>query len=52
LRDSAELVDFDNVIGPVTIRYDLASDAKFASKTIDIEEFEIDYDGDGSIDKK
>lgn len=51
-KDSAEIVDFNNIIGPVTIRYDLASDVKFASKTIDIDSYEIDYDGDGAADKK
>lgn len=51
-KDSAEIIDFNNIIGPVTVRYDLASDVKFATKTIDIDGYEIDYDGDGTIDKK
>ncbi len=51
-KDSADIVDFNNMIGPITIRYDLASDVKFASKNIEIQDFEIDFDGDGLPDKK
>jgi chitodextrinase len=38
------------LIWPVTLRYDLSSDARFVSKDIEIESFEIDCNGDGSID--
>ncbi len=47
-KDDAEIYDFNNLIGPLTVRYALASDVKYVSKSINISKFEIDCDGDGS----
>jgi hypothetical protein len=51
-KNSSEMNDFNNLVGPVTLKFDLDSDARYASKFMDIESFEIDFDGDGSIDKE
>lgn len=52
-EEDSEVGDFNNVIGPATFKYDLSSDASYISKKfMRIESFEIDYDGDGVIDKE
>lgn len=52
-KDSAEIyeTDLSNVIGPITVRFDLASDSRYAAKTMNIESYEVDY-GDGAEVKK
>ncbi len=51
-KNTSEVYDFNNLIGPVTLRFDLSSDARFAEKSMTIESFEIDFDGDGTVDKE
>jgi hypothetical protein len=33
----ADQIDLNNLIGPITLKYDLSSDVKYASKTLDVE---------------
>lgn len=52
-KDSSELAEFNNLIGPTTLKFDLTSDAGYVTKKyMKIESFEIDFDGDGSPDKE
>ncbi|MDD2515702.1 MAG: PKD domain-containing protein [Candidatus Gracilibacteria bacterium] len=51
--DVAKMIgsDFDNVIGPVTLRFDLKADVKHYSQQYKIISYEIDFNGDGKSDK-
>lgn len=52
-KDDSEVLDFNNVIGPATFKFDLSSDASYISKKyMRIESFGIDFDGDGVTDKE
>lgn len=52
-KNTSELSDFNNLIGPTTLKFDLVSDSNYVKKKyINIESFEIDFDGDGIIDKE
>lgn len=52
-KDSSEIEDFNNVIGPTVLKYDLVSDVGYVRKKyMSIDSFEIDFDGDGTIDKE
>lgn len=52
-KDSSEITDFNNLIGPTTLKYDLVSDAGYVKKKyMTIDSFEIDFDGDGTVDKE
>lgn len=44
-KDSAQVNNFDNLIGPLTLKFDLKADANFVGKIIDIESYKIDFDG-------
>jgi PKD repeat protein len=48
--DISDPVRLSSLIGPATLRYDLSSDARYASKSIEITSFAIDCEGDGTID--
>jgi len=45
LKNNAQLFDFDNVIGPVELKFILKSDVNEVMKTMNIEDYEIDFDG-------
>lgn len=52
-KDSSEMFEFNNLIGPATLKFDLAADANYVRKKyMEIDSFEIDFDGDGTIDKE
>ncbi|EKD29456.1 MAG: PKD protein, partial [uncultured bacterium (gcode 4)] len=44
-KNNAQLNNFDNLIGPMELRFDLKSDANFVSKSMNIEDYTIDFDG-------
>lgn len=44
-KSSAQLNNFDNLIGPLELKFDLKADANFISKSINIEDYAIDFDG-------
>ena len=44
-KDIAQMNNFDNLIGPLELRFDLESNANLVGKLIDIESFKIDFDG-------
>lgn len=44
-KNSAQINDFDNLIGPLELKFDLKSDANFVGKSMDIESYKIDFDG-------
>ncbi|MDP2104049.1 MAG: PKD domain-containing protein, partial [Candidatus Gracilibacteria bacterium] len=44
-KNTAQLNSFDNLIGPMELRFDLKSDANFVSKSMNIEDYTIDFDG-------
>lgn len=44
-KDHAQLQSFDNLIGPMELKFDLRSDANLVGKLMDIEDYEIDFDG-------
>lgn len=46
-KTQAELASVSDLIGPITIKYDLSSDVLFASKSLDIEGFYIDCGNGG-----
>jgi len=46
----AQLGSFDNLIGPITLRFDIASNAKYNGRNIIINRFTIDFNGDGKAD--
>jgi hypothetical protein len=48
--DISDPVLLSSLIGPATLRYDLSSDARYASKSIEIISFAIDCDGDGVVE--
>ena len=48
-KNQAELSSVNDLIGPITLKYDLSSDVLFASKSLDIEGYYIDC---GNGDKK
>jgi len=37
--------NFDNLIGPIELKFDLKSDANFVGKMINIENYKINFDG-------
>lgn len=39
------MTNFTNLIGPLTLKFDLKADAGLASKMMDIDSYEIDFDG-------
>ena len=41
-KNQAEVYDVGNLLGPVTLRYDLSSDVLYASKTLEIEGYQVD----------
>ena len=51
-RNQATIADRDlqSLIGPISLRYDLSSDARYAAKSMDIRSFSIDCDGDGVVE--
>lgn len=52
-KDSSEITDFNNLIGPTSLKFDLVSDAGYVKKKyMSIDSFEIDFDGDGTMDKE
>lgn len=52
-KDSSEMFEFNNLIGPATLKFDLAADANYVRKKyMEIDSFEIDFDGDGTVDKE
>ncbi len=48
-REYSEINDPTNYIGPITVRYDIASDAKHASKTMTIDSYVIEDFWDGTL---
>lgn len=44
-KDSAQMNNFDNLIGPLELKFDLKADANFIGKLIDVENYKIDFDG-------
>lgn len=44
-KESAQMNNFDNLIGPLELKFDLKSDANFVGKIMDIESYKIDFDG-------
>ncbi|EKE26365.1 MAG: hypothetical protein ACD_4C00312G0002 [uncultured bacterium (gcode 4)] len=50
-KDNYELYRFDNLIWPLTLRFDFKSDVDFVRKRIDITSYEIDFNWDWKIDK-
>lgn len=44
-KDIAKMNNFDNLIGPLELKFDLKADANFVGKIIDIESYKIDFDG-------
>lgn len=48
--DKALVADFSNVIGPVTLRFDLSSNARQMSKKMNITGYKMDFDGDGKYE--
>lgn len=44
-KSSAQISDFDNLIGPLELKFDLRADANFVGKSMDIESYKIDFDG-------
>lgn len=44
-KESAQMNNFDNLIGPLELKFDLKSDANFVGKMMDIESYKIDFDG-------
>lgn len=44
-KNNAVLGNFDNLIGPMELKFDLKSDANFVSKSMNIEDYKIDFDG-------
>lgn len=47
------MFEFNNLIGPATLKFDLEADSGYVKKKyMDIESFEIDFDGDGTVDKE
>ena len=49
IASSAEISDVSALIGPVSIKFDIKSNAKYVSKYMDIDSFDVDFDGDGMI---
>ncbi|HRI36523.1 MAG TPA: PKD domain-containing protein [bacterium] len=49
--DSAKMYDFANLIGPITLRFDLASNVRVVSRKMQITSYSIDFDADGIVDK-
>ena len=43
-KNSAQLNNFDNLIGPLELKFDLKADANFVGKIINIEKYTIDFD--------
>jgi len=44
-KNNAQLGSFDNLIGPLELKFDLKADANFVSKSMNIEDYTIDFDG-------
>lgn len=44
-KDMATMNDFNNLIGPLELRFELKADANFVGKIINIEKYKIDFDG-------
>lgn len=44
-KNNATLNNFENLIGPLELKFDLKSNANFVGKAIDIEDYKIDFDG-------
>ncbi|NDK19806.1 PKD domain-containing protein [Candidatus Gracilibacteria bacterium] len=44
-KDNALMNNFDNLIGPIELKFDLKSDANFVGKMINIENYKINFDG-------
>lgn len=44
-KSSSQMGNFDNLIGPVELIFDLKADANMVAKTIDIDSYKIDFDG-------
>lgn len=44
-KTDAKMNDFDNLIGPLTLKFDLKADVWLAAKLMDIEKYELDFDG-------
>lgn len=44
-KNDAKINNFDNLIGPLELRFDLKADARLNGKIIDIESYKIDFDG-------
>ncbi len=52
LSDSARVTSFANLIGPITLKYDLSSNARVVSRSMSITGYSVDYDGDGIFDQE
>lgn len=44
-KSSSQINNFDNLIGPLELKFDLKADANFVGKMMDIEKYTIDFDG-------
>jgi PKD repeat protein len=49
--DSAKMYDFNNLVGPLTLRFDLSSNVRVVSRKMNIVSYSIDFDADGTPDK-
>lgn len=52
LESGAQIASFDNLVGPVSIRFDLRSNVRANSRTLRITRYQIDFDGDGQFDRE
>ena len=44
-KSQAQMNNFDNLIGPLELKFDLKADANFVGKIMNIESYKIDFDG-------
>lgn len=44
-KNSAQMSNFDNLIGPIELKFDLKADANTVGKIIDISSYKINFDG-------
>lgn len=44
-KNEARMMNFENLIGPLVLKFDLKADAGLAAKIMDIDSYEIDFDG-------
>ena len=51
-KETAKMDSFDNLIGPITLKFDLASNARIVENQMKITHYTIDFDGDNKPDKE